>query len=116
MIVRVLFYILTFCSVKTIFNLETTYKNKNDKHKSKIKEYKPNNLAIMNIIYTNIIIILIRKKNLNLDDSYLEIKIGVTFNVLVRLADVDNISLFNGGIQAPSISVELGTIGGRTIE
>ena len=45
------------------FNLDTTYGYNNDIHKSKIIKYKPNNLATMITINTNINIILNREKN-----------------------------------------------------
>ena len=58
------------------FNLDTTYGYNNDIHKSKIIKYKPNNLATMNTVNTNINIILNREENhLNLRDSYLEIEL-----------------------------------------
>ena len=51
------------------FNLDTTYGYINDIHKSKIIKYKPNNLATMNTVNTNINIILNREENhLNLRD------------------------------------------------
>ena len=54
------------------FKLDTTYGYNNDIHKSKIIK-KPNNLATMNTVNTNIIIILNREENhFNLRDSYLE--------------------------------------------
>ena len=57
------------------FNLDTTYSYSNDIHKIKIIKHKPNNLATMNTINTNINIILNREENhLNLRDSYLEIE------------------------------------------
>ena len=46
-----------------VFNLVTTYGYNNDIHKSNNIEYKPNNLATMNTINTNINIILNRKEN-----------------------------------------------------
>ena len=56
------------------FNLDTTYGNNNDIHKSKIIKYKPNNLATKKTVNTYINIILNREENhLNLRDSYLEI-------------------------------------------
>ena len=56
------------------FNLDKTYGYNNDIHKSKIIKYKPNNLATMNTVNTNINIILNREeKHLNLRESYLEI-------------------------------------------
>ena len=45
------------------FNLDATYGYKNDIHKNKIIKYKPNNLATMNTINTNINIILNREEN-----------------------------------------------------
>ena len=42
------------------FNLDTTYGYNNDIHNSKIIKYKPNNLATMNTVNTNINIILNR--------------------------------------------------------
>ena len=61
------------------FNLDTTYGYKNDIHKSKIIKYKPNNLATMNTVITNINIILNREENhLNIHDSYLEIEFFVS--------------------------------------
>ena len=51
------------------FSLDTTYGYKKDIHKNKIINYKPNNLATMNTINTNINIILNREENhLNLRD------------------------------------------------
>ena len=43
------------------FNLDTTYGYNNDIHKSKIIKHKANNLAKMNTVITNIIIILNRE-------------------------------------------------------
>ena len=45
------------------FNLDTTYGYNYDIHKSKIIKYKPNILATMNTINTNINIILNREEN-----------------------------------------------------
>ena len=45
------------------FNLDTIYGYNNDIHKSKIIKYKPNNLATMNVVNTNIIIMLNREEN-----------------------------------------------------
>ena len=62
-----------------VFNLDTTYSYNNDIRKRKIIKYKPNNLATMNTINTNINIILNREENhLNLRDSYLEIEFIVS--------------------------------------
>ena len=56
------------------FNLDTTYGYNNDIQKGKIIKYKPNNLATMNTVNTNINIKLNKEENhLNLHDSYLEI-------------------------------------------
>ena len=45
------------------FNLDTTYGYNNDIHKSKIIKYKPNILAIMNTVITNLNTILNREEN-----------------------------------------------------
>ena len=51
------------------FNLDTTYGYNNDIQKSKAIKYKPNNLATMNTVNTNINIILKREENhLNIHD------------------------------------------------
>ena len=63
------------------FNLDTTYGYSNDKPKCKIKNYRPNSLARMNTVDTNINIILNREENhLNIHDSYLEIEFFVSEN------------------------------------
>ena len=68
------------------FNLDTTYGYNNDRHKSKIIKYKPNNLAIMNTINTKINIILNREENhLNIHDSYLEIEFLYQMMLVVYL-------------------------------
>ena len=55
------------------FDLDTTYGYNNDKHESKIIKCKPNNLATMNTVNTNIIINLNGDENhLNIPYSYLE--------------------------------------------
>ena len=57
------------------FILDTTFFHNNDIHKNKNIENKPNNLATMKTVNTNINIILNREDNhLNLHDSYLEIE------------------------------------------
>ena len=57
------------------FNLDTTYGYNYHIHKSKIIKYKPNNLATMKTVNSNINIILNREENhLNIHDSYLEIE------------------------------------------
>ena len=83
------------------FNLDTTYGYNNDIHKSKIKKYKPNNLATMNTINTNNNIILNRKENhLNLHDSYLEIEFVVSDDAGGVFANDANIRLVNYGMMA----------------
>ena len=98
------------------FNLDTTYSYNNDIHKSKIIKYKPNNLATMNTVKTNINIILNREENhLNLRDSYLEIEFVVSDDAGGAFANDANIRLVNYGMALFS-SVKLETSGGRTIE
>ena len=99
------------------FNLDTTYGYNNDMHKSKIKKYKPNNLATVNTAKTNINIILNREKNhLNLLDSYLEIEFVVSDDAGGVFANNANIRLVNYVMMALFSSVKLETSGGRTIE
>ena len=99
------------------FNLDATYGYKNDIHKSKIIKYKPNNLATMNTINTNINIILNREENhLNLRDSYQEIEFVVSDDAGGVFANDANIRLVNYGVMALFISIKLETSGGRTIE
>ena len=99
------------------FNLDTTYGYNNDIHKSKIRKYKPNNLATMNTVNTNINIILNRAENhLNLRDSYLEIEFVVSDDAGGVFANDANIRLVNYGIMALFSSIKLETRGGRTIE
>ena len=64
---------VNFYLIKMDFKLwTTTYGYNNDIHESKIIKYRPNILATMTTVNTNIIIILNRKENqLNLHDSYL---------------------------------------------
>ena len=96
------------------FNLDTTYGYNNDIHKSKIIKYKPNNLAPMNTVNTNINIILNREQNpLNLHDSYLEIEFLVSDDAGGVVA---NIRLVNYGMMALFSSIKLETSCGRTIE
>ena len=58
-----------------VFKLDTTYGYNKDIHKSKITKHKPNYLATMNTVNTDINIILNRQENhLNLHDSYLDIE------------------------------------------
>ena len=99
------------------FNLDATYGYKNDIHKSKIIKYKPNNLATMNTINTNINIILNREENhLNLRDSYLEIEFVVSDDAGGVFANDANIRLVNYGMMALFRSIKLETSGGRTME
>ena len=99
------------------FNLDTTYGYNNDIHKSKIIKYKPNNLATMNTVNTNINIILNREENhLNLRDSYLEIEFVVSDDAGGVFANDANIRLVNYGMMALFSSIKLETSGGMTIE
>ena len=99
------------------FNLDTTYGYNDDIHKSKIIKYKPNNLATMNTVNTNINIILKREENhLNLRDSYLEIQFVVSNDAGGVFANDANIRLVNYGMMALFSSIKLETSGGRTIE
>ena len=99
------------------FNLDTAYGYNNDFHKSKIIKYKPNNLATMNTVNTNINIILNREENhLNLRDSYLEIEFVVLDDAGGVFANNANIRLVNCGMTALFSSVKLETSGRRTIE
>ena len=83
------------------FNLDTTYGYNIDIHKSKIKKYKPNNLATMNTVNTNINIILNREENhLNLRDSYLEIELVLSDDAGDVFANDANIRLVNYGMMA----------------
>ena len=99
------------------FNLNTTYGFNNDIHKIKIIKYKPNNLATMNTINTNINIILNREENhLNLHDSYLEIEFNVSDDAGGVFANDANKRLVKYGMMALFSSIKLETSGGRTIE
>ena len=99
------------------FNLDTTYGYNYDIHKSKMIKYKPNDVATMNTINTNIDIILNREQNhLNLRDSYLEIEFVVSDDAGGVFANNANIRLVNYGVMALFSSVKLETSGGRTIE
>ena len=101
---------------KMNFNLDTTYGYNNDIYKSKIIKYKPNNLATMNTVNTNIKIILNREEShLNLRDSYLEIEFVVSDDAGGVFANNANIRLVNYGMIALFSSVKLETSGGRTI-
>ena len=99
------------------FNLDTIYGYNNDIHKSKIIKYKPNNLATMNTVNTNINFILNREENhLNLRDSYLEIEFDVSNDAGGVFAIDANIRLVNYGMMALFSSVNREISGGRTIE
>ena len=99
------------------FNLDTTYGYNNFIHKNKIINYKPNNLASMNTVNTNINIVLNREKNdLNLRDSLLEIEFAVLDDACGVFANNANIRLVNHSMIALFSSVKLETSGGRTIE
>ena len=99
------------------FNLDTTYGYNDDILKIKIIKYKPNNLATMNTVNTNINIILNREENhLNLHDSYLEIEFVVSNDAGGVFANDANIRLVNYGMMALFSSIKLETSGGRTIE
>ena len=106
-----------FYLIKMDINLDTTYGYNNDIHKSKIIKYKPNNLATMNTVNTNINIIINREENhLNLRDSYLEIEFVVSDVAGGEFANDANIRLVNYGMMALFSSIKLETSGGRTIE
>ena len=99
------------------FKLDTNFGYNKDIHKSKIIKYKPNNLATMNSVNTNINIILNREENhLNLHYSYLEIEFVVSNDAGGVFAYNGNIGLVNYGMMALFSSVKLETNGGRTIE
>ena len=71
----------------------------------------------MNIINTNINIILNREENhLNIRDSYLEIEFVVSNNAGGVFANNANIRLVNFGMSALFISVKLETSRGGTIQ
>ena len=99
------------------FNLDTSYGYNNDIHKSKILKYKPNNLATMNTVNTNINIIFNREENhLSLRDSYLEIEFVVSDDADGVFANDANIRLVNYVLLVLFSSVKLETSGGRTTE
>ena len=99
------------------FNLDATYGYNNDLHKSKIIKYKPNNLATINTVNTDINIILNREENhLNIHDSYLEIEFVVADNAGGVFANDADIRIVNYGTMALFSSVKLETSGGRSIE
>ena len=99
------------------FNLDTTYGYNNDLHESKTIKYKPNILATVNTVNTNINIFLNREENhLNLRDSYLEIEFVVSDDDGGLFAINANIRLVYYGMMAFFSSVKLETSGGRAIE
>ena len=99
------------------FNLNTTYGHNKDIHKINITKYKPNNMATMTTLNTNINIILKREKNhLNIHDSYLEIEFVVLDDTGGVFANDANIRLVNYGTMALFSSIKLETSGVRLIE
>ena len=99
------------------FYLNTKYGYNSDINKSKIIKYKPNNLATMNTVNTNINIILNREENhFNLRDSYLEMEFVVLDDAGGVFADDANIRLVNYGLIELFSSVKLETSGSRNIE
>ena len=97
--------------------MDTTFGYNNDIHKSKIRKYKPNNLATMNTVNTNINIILNKEEShLNLRDSYLEIEFVVSDDAGGVFSNDANIRLVNYGMMALFSSIKLETSGGRTID
>ena len=99
------------------FKFDTTYGYNNDKHKRMIIKHKPNNLAKMNTVKTNINIILNREGNhLYLRYTYLEIEFVVLNDAGGVFAKNANIRLVNYSMIALFISVKLETSGGRIIE
>ena len=99
------------------YNLDTTYVYNIGIQKSRIVKYKPNNLATMNTVNTNINIMLNREENhLNIHDSYLEIEFVVSDDAGGVFANNANIRLVNYGMMNLFSSVELETSGGGTIE
>ena len=110
-IVIIIFIVIVIVEVKFLdyeneLHWDTTYGYNNDIHKSKIIKYKPNNLATMNTVNTNIIIILNREENhLNLRDPYLEIEFAVLDDAGGVFANNANIRLVNYGMMALFSSV-----------
>ena len=97
--------------------MNTTYEFNNDIHKSKIIKCKPNNLATMNTVNTNIIIILNREEyHLNIQDSYLEIEFVVSNNAGSVFTNDAYIRLFSYDMMALFSSIKLETSGGKTID
>ena len=79
--------------------------------------YKPNNIATMNTVKTNISIILNSEENhLNIHASYLEIEFVVSDDAGGVFANDTTIRLVNFGMMALYSSMKLETSGGRTIE
>ena len=78
------------------FNLHNTYGYNDDMKKSKIINYKPNNLETLNTVNTKIIIIFNREENqLNIHDSYLGIEFVVSDNAGGVFANDTNVRLGN---------------------
>ena len=108
---------LQILSLKLDFNQDTNYGYDHDILKSKIINHKPNNLATLNTVHTNIIIILnIEDIHLNIRHSYLEIAFIVSNNVGGVFANDAIIRLVNCSMMALFSSVKLETSGGSTIE
>ena len=99
------------------FNWDTTYGYNNDIQKSKIKKYKPKNLATMKTVDTSINIILNREENnLYIHYSFLEIEFVVSEDAGGVFENNANIRLGSYGMMALFSSVKFETSGGRTIE
>ena len=99
------------------FILNTTYGHNNDIHKIKITKYKPNNLATMTTLNTNINIILNREENhLIIHDTYLDIEFVVLDDTGGVFANDANIRIVNYGTMALFSSIKLETSGIRVIE
>ena len=102
--------------MSVIFHLKVNF-NLDDIQKSKIIKYKPNNLATMNTVNTNINIILNREENhLNLHVLYLEIEFVVLDYAGGVFANNTNIRLVNYGMMTFFSSFKLETSGRKTIE
>ena len=88
--------------------MDTTYDYNNDIHKIRFIKYKPNNLATMITVNTNINIILNREENhLNIRDSYLEIEFVLSSIAGGVFANDANIRLVNYGMMADLVQLSL---------
>ena len=113
----IIIFIVTVRVMALVIVIDITYGYNNDIQKRKIIKYKPNDLATMNTVNTNINIILNREENnLNIHDSYQEIEFVVSNNARGVFANDANIRLVSYGLMALFSSVKLETSGGRTIE